>query len=564
MLKILSAEQKTITAAALLIGASSLLSRLLGVVRERLLVGTFGVGDTLDAYYAAFQIPNFLFNLLILGTLSAAFIPVFTVYLEEKRNEAWRIAASVLNITILVMGGLSVVLYAATPGLVRLVAPGFDGEKLELASDLTRLMLLSPFLFSISAVFGGILTSFRRFLVLSLAPLLYNASIIGGIVFLAPRYGIHGVALGVVVGAGLHALVQIPVAASLGFRFNMALDFTHRGVREIGRLFLPRIFGIDITQISLLVGTIIGSTLAVGSVALFNLATNIEMVALGVFGIPFAVAAFPALSAAAARKSKSDFLQAFSSTARQILFFLLPISAMTVVLRAQVVRLIIGTRQISWDDTRLAAAALALFALTLVFQGLTPLLSRSFYALKNTWTPVAVSGVSMIANVAAAYGFLGWLARDLPAGRKAVEPVTALQGLLRLQGIADIRMLALPLAFSVAALVQAIVLAFILRRKMKHFDGWRIAVAFVKIGASSLFAALATYAGLYVAEGLASDRTFMGLLYQTTVAAAIGIFAFFGISLFLRTEETAVFLSSLRRKLFRLPKPLGITETEEL
>ena len=171
MLKILSAEQKTITAAALLIGASSLLSRLLGVVRERLLVGTFGVGDTLDAYYAAFQIPNFLFNLLILGTLSAAFIPVFTVYLEEKRNEAWRIAASVLNITILVMGGLSVVLYAATPGLVRLVAPGFDGEKLELASDLTRLMLLSPFLFSISAVFGGILTSFRRFLVLSLAPL---------------------------------------------------------------------------------------------------------------------------------------------------------------------------------------------------------------------------------------------------------------------------------------------------------------------------------------------------------------------------------------------------------
>lgn len=555
-MSVFSAEQKTITAAALLIGASSLVSRLLGVVRERLLVGEFGVGDTLDAYYAAFQIPNFLFNLLILGTLSAAFVPVFTDYLEEKRNEAWRIAASVLNITIVVMGGLSVVLYILTPLLMNVVAPGFVGEKLRLASELTRLMLLSPFLFSISAVFGGILTSFRRFLVLSLAPLVYNVSIIMGIVVLAPRYGIRGVALGVVFGAALHALIQIPVAASLGFRFQPLFDFANRGVRQIGRLFVPRIFGIDITQISLLVGTIIGSTLAVGSVALFNLATNIETVALGVFGIPFAVAVFPALSRAAAKKSRADFIRAFSSTARQILFFLLPISAMTIVLRAHIVRLVIGTRQISWDDTRLAAAALALFAITLAFQGLTPLLSRTFYALKNTWIPVVVSGVSVIANVGAAFGFLGLLDRE-------ARVHTAIQGLLRLQDVADIRMLALPIAFSVAAVVQTVLLGIILRNKLHHFDGRRISVAFLKIGISSFFAAFATYAGLYAAESLAGGRTFVGLLSQFFIASILGFLAFFGISLFLRTEETTLFLAILRKKFFR-QKPVGLSETEEM
>lgn len=305
MFKLFTQESKTIAGGAFLIAVSSILSRILGLFRDRLLVSRFGVSDALDAYYASFQIPNFLFALLILGTLSVAFIPVFTEYVaKDRREDAWHMTNSILTIVGVVMGVLCLALSIGAHKLVPVIAPGFEGEKLALTIALTRVMMLSPFIFALSAVLTSVLNAHKRFLAASLAPLLYNASIIFGIVVLAKPFGVLGVAYGAILGAVLHFLVQLPAVIALGWRSRFVFDAKHEGVREVGRLFLPRIFGIDISQISQFIGTAIGTTFGVGAPALFNLAMNIAAVPVGVVAIPFAMAAFPALSEAAARNDR--------------------------------------------------------------------------------------------------------------------------------------------------------------------------------------------------------------------------------------------------------------------
>lgn len=554
--RILTGETVSITGAAILIGSSSLVSRFLGVLRERILVGTFGVGDRLDAYFASFQAPNFVYNLLILGTLSVALIPVFAAVYERDKEEAWRVAGAVMTAVAIVLGALSLALVAFAPQFTHLVAPGFSGDKFALAVSLTRVTSLSPFLFAVSSVFGSVLNARRNYFASALAPLAYNLSIILAVVFGAGRFGIHAVAYGVVAGAALHALIQAAPALAMGFRFLPTLGLSLAPVREVWKLFFPRIWGIDISQISLLIGSVIGSTLASGSVALFNLATNIQTVPVGVLGIPYAIAAFPVLSTALARGDRKRFLDTFSRTARQIVFLLLPIAAMTVVLRAHAIRLIIGTQGLSWDETRLAAAALAFFAASMAFQGLTPLLSRAFYAQRNTIIPVTVSGVAVAVFVAMAYGILGYLGDGC-----AFLP--EIRALLRLQGIDDLRMLALPIAFSAASAFQAATLAVILRLKYGPIGGRRVALSFAKSSVAAAVALVATRAGLYLGVAVSDDRTFVGVLIQAAVAAAVGFPAFMIAAVLLRSEEVMVFLASLRKKALKVARPLGFGDATD-
>ena len=549
-------ELQSITGAAILIGASSLLSRFLGVIRERLLVSVFGVGDELDAYFASFQAPNFIYNLLVLGTLSVALIPVFAHYYERDKKEACEIAGAVFNATVAVMGFFSLALFAFAPFFARVAAPGFDGEKMRLTIELTRIAALSPLFFSLSSVFGSVLNARRNFLAGALSPIAYNLSIIFAALFGVSAFGVRSLAYGVVIGAAAHALIQFIPARAIGFRFVSGWRLRRPGVREVWKLFFPRIWGIDISQISLFVGSMIGSTFSVGSVTLFNLANNIQAVPLGVFGVPLAIAAFPVLSSALARGERAEFLQVFSRTARQIAFFLMPLGAITIVLRAHLVRLIIGTESLSWNDTRLAAAALAIFAGSLFFQGLTPLLSRAFYALKNTIIPVIVSGIAVAVFAALVAGF-----EQLLAGGSPVLP--RLQNFLRLVGVPDLRLLGLPLAFSGASAAQALILAAALRVKLGPIGGRHIALSLLKTGAASLLAMFVARVGLYAASLIISDRTFGGVLFQTVVAAFSGVAIFILAALCLKSEEAAIFLGSLKRKMLRVTKPFGFGEAIE-
>lgn len=548
---------ESIASAAILIGAASLASRVLGMVRQRLLVGTFGVGDRLDAYFAAFQVPDFAFNLLILATLSVAFIPVFCEYLNRDKNQAWRIANSVLNLTIIVMGLLSFGLFLLAPYFVKLVSPGFLGEKYQLTVGLTRILILSPWLFAISSVFSSILNSFKSFTLVAIAPLLYNLGIIFGILFLTPIWGIYGVAIGVILGALLHILIQIPGAKKFGFFWQAVVDFKNKGVREIAKLILPRMLSFDVSQISQLIGTIIASTLLGGSVAIFSLVYNIEAVPVGIFAISFVVSVFPALSHHIARQDRQRFSKDFSYTARQIIFFLVPLMIMSYIFRAQVIRLIIGTRNLSWDETRLAAGVLAIFALSFLSQGISPLLNRSFFALKNSIIPFLASFVSIGVNIAATYLFLNLLTHDGTFVRVIVS-------FLKLEGISDVRVLALPIGFSLASFFNMAVLGLILRKFFGRLDGKKIVLTFLKYSLAGLVSGMVGYAGLYFIEPFLNTHTFFGVLLQLLFATSIATAAFVLASLFLKSEEMINLIITLRRRVFKTEEYVGIGETEEL
>ncbi len=554
----LNGKTKTITAAAILISVSSLASRFLGVVRDRLLVSEFGVGDKLDIYYASFQIPNFIFNLLILGTLSVAFIPVFAEYwTKDDTKEAWEITNTILNVTMILMGAICAFLFIFAPLLAPWIAPGFEGEKLAETIQLTRLLLLSPIFFSINAVVGSVLNATKRFLSVAIGPVIYNACIILGILFAAPKWGIWGVGSAVVVGAFLYCVLQVVSCYALGFRYQMITNTKHPAVRMIAKLFFPRIWGMDVSQISLLIGTVIGSTLVAGSVAIFNLAVNIQSVPVGVLAIPFVIAVFPNLTEAVATKQLHHYVAAFSYTVRQILFFLLPMSVLTIVLRAHIIRLIIGTRQLSWDDTRLAAAALGIFAIGFVAQGVTPLLSRAFYALKDTRRPVFASLMSIVVNVAATTSVL-WALGSNSANVEVFKQV------LRLDGVHDIRALALPIGFTIAAFFNMIVLVVWLRLQFGDLEYALILRRSVPITIASLAAGLVTYGTLDLMTPLLNTHTFTGILGQVVVSTVMGLVTYALASLLLRSKEMWQFLRSLERKMIKMVGPVDLSGVEEL
>ncbi len=542
MFRFFARESKTIAGGAFLIAVSSVFSRVLGLLRDRLLVSRFGVSDALDAYYASFQIPNFLFALLILGTLSAAFIPVFTGYVAQgRREDAWRMTNSILTLVGAVMGVLCLALSIGASKLVPVIAPGFVGEKLELTIALTRIMMLSPFIFALSAVLTSVLNAHKRFLAASLAPLFYNASIIFGIVALSKPFGVIGVAFGAILGAVLHFLVQLPAVVALGWQSRFVFDTKHEGVREVGRLFLPRVFGIDISQLSQFIGTAIGTTFGVGAPALFNLAMNIAAVPVGVVAIPFAMAAFPALSEAASRNDREAFRSTFSATLRQILFFLVPLTALACVLRLQIVRVLIGAKALSWNDARLSAAALALAVLTLALQGLAPLLARAFYALKNTWIPVVISLAAMIANVAATFAIKGWLSS---AGGRSAAWLW-----LYLFGIDDVRVLALTSAYSVASIVQVALLFYFLRKKFGRLGSSGIARAFGKYAVGAIAASWAASIILRPGMETIDTRSLGSVFTEAALASLLGFAAYLLVLKLLGSEELDAILKMAGRKL---------------
>jgi len=316
----------TITGGAIVIAGFSLLSRILGLIRDRLLFSTFGAGDVLDTYYAAFRLPDLIFNTLVLGALSAAFIPVFLEYWHKDKEEAWKIANSILNIILVTLFVLGVLAFYFAPELVSMIAPGFDLEKRIATAELTRIMLIGILFLGLSNIASSILNAFKRFTAFAIAPVMYNIGIILGITVLVPLFGIQGLAWGVVLGAFLHFFVQFPALSRLGFKYAFKVNWRMRGVWRIGVLMLPRTFGLAINQINQVVSTIIGSTLVVGSVAIFNAANNLQNVPIGIFAIPIALAYFPLFSEAWVKKDKQELIQAFSEAMRRILFIAIPSS----------------------------------------------------------------------------------------------------------------------------------------------------------------------------------------------------------------------------------------------
>ncbi len=544
--KFLNTQTKSVTFASIILGFFYICSASLGLLRDRLLAGTFGAQNELDVYYAAFTIPDFIALILVFGAISAAIIPIFSQYLVNSKEEAWRYTNALLNVF---LGGLiivSIFFIIFAPFFVKLIAPGFTPEKQAMTASLMRIMFLSPILLGLSNIVSGILQVFHRFLVTALAPLMYNIGIIIGILVLVPRFGFVGLAWGVVLGGVLHLLIQLPAFFYSGFRVQglgfRLQNFKHPGVIKTLIMMVPRSLGLGAGQFNTMITTSIASTLAVGSVAVFNLAGNLSSLCVNAIAISLSTAIFPSMSLAHLQNDKHVFNQKFSHALRQILFLLVPISFLIFLLRAQIVRVILGTGRFGWTDTRLTAACLGLFAVGLCGQGLVFLLSKTFYALHNTKIPAIISAFTVACNIGLSL-LLVWLL-GFSAGFSQFVSMA-----LRLEDIENITVVALPMAFAATMLLEALLLLVFLYKQYGTFSVRYEVLAFGKMLLAGAVLVVATFVirNFMVQYELIHLQTFLEVFLQLCLSAAAGLAAYVATSFLLKSQELQRIIASFSR-----------------
>ncbi len=504
--------------ATLIIAVLTLISRLTGFVRDLLLASRLGLSVESDIYFTAFRIPDLVYNLLILGTLSVAFIPVFSEYYLKDKKRAFEVASNILNISVVGMAVFCLLIFIFAKPLTHLIAPGFGELQINKTVQITRIMLLSPIIFTISNVVSSVLISLKKFLIVNTAPLLYNLGIIIGIIFFYPRYGLPGLAVGVILGALMHVGIQIPELIRNGFRWTLTFNRKDQATRQIGKLFLPRLFGIDISYVNLIVVSIVGSTLAIGSITAFNYANNIQAVFLGVFALSTAIALFPVMSELYAKNETRQFINTIQHAVIRILYFIIPVTILLLLLRAHIVRVLLGYGRCDWNCTITTFDTLGVLALGLLAQSLIPLFARAFYARQNTKTPVVLGLIAVVVNIVLSY---------------------VLSFGLGVQGIA--------LGFVLATTVNCILLFAALHRHFSHHPDVSPEIMhtfdsiIVKRVAMIIFASMTTgvvtYFLLYLLALFVDTHTVAGIFIQASVAGGIGIIWYVGVTGWMGLQE---------------------------
>lgn len=519
--------QQSIAAGALVVALFGVASRLLGVVRDRILAAQYGAGDTLDVYYAAFRLPDLIFELLVVGALGAAFIPIFSkIIATEDMQRAWRCAHGVL---MLVVGGLALlsclgVIFA--PMLIHVIVPGFPAEKMMQAAHLTRIMFLSPIFLSASAVLGSVLVSFRRFIFNSMAPIFYNIGIIIGAKFFVPFVGIDGLAWGVVLGSMMHVVIHIIEVRRIGFRVfrSVHMPFFNPDVIETIRLMVPRMFSSASSQLSLLLVTFFASTLAAGSITVFTFANNIQSVVLGLIGIPFALAAFPVLSNKYAIGDTESFAGVLSQTLRRILYYAVPLSAIFFVLREQIVRIVYGAGHFDVQDTIMTYQVLGIMCVGLFAQSIIPLLSRGFYAMYDTKTPFYIALVSQFLNA------------------------ILIIGLIRSHGI-----YAIAASFTITAIFNALLLFMYLHRSIDDGEYRDTLRTIMQIGVATFVVIVLTIFVRNMAALYLPLQYVWGVLVQLISAGMVGAMSYFFVTAIFGVKEYETIKKKIIIRIFGRP-----------
>jgi len=546
---------------ALLLALSSLGSQILALFRDRLLAGKFGAGLELDIYYASFRVPDLVYVFAVSLIVSVSvLIPVFLGKLsggketeEGRKEEATRFINSVFTIFTILIFFLAVVLFFLIPYFVRFIAPGFGENEMGKLITLTRILLLSPAFLGISGILSSVVQSFNKFFIYALAPIFYNIGIIFGIIFLYPAFGLNGLALGVLFGAFLHFAIQIPVVYKLGFlpRFEIVKNFSD--IKKVLKLSLPRALGLSITQFVFTIFIALASKITIGSITVLTFAFNLQSVSLAVIGASYSVAAFPTLARFFTENKREEFLNHILIAGRHIIFWSVPLSGLFIVLRAQIVRVILGTGVFDWTSTRLVAAALAVFIFSLVSQGLILLFVRGYYASGETKKPIVINIVSSIIIIISAFIFIK-LFDFFPPARIFFED------LLRINGVSGSAVLALPIAYSLGMLLNGIILWRIFERDFGRLSGlrrvsWQSIVSAVVMG-------VVAYISLLVFSNIFDINTFLGIFFQGLFSGCIGISSGVGTLYILKNRELDEIIISFRHKFWRV-KPIA-PQPEEL
>jgi putative peptidoglycan lipid II flippase len=505
-------DARQIGRAGLIVSAAFLAARLLGYVRTVVIVNAFHVPDpSLDAFYAAFRIPDFIFQLVAAGALSSALIPIIASLLAtDQQQRAWRVASTVADLLLAALLVLGLIVLIAAPAIVRAFTPGFTDDQLETTVRLTRIMLLSPIFLSMGALATSLLNAGGRFTAAALAPVTYNLAIIGAVLVLRPTLGVDGVALGVAAGSLCHLLVQLRPLARMGFRYQPILDLGDEQARKALALMAPRAVGLGASQITFVVVTSLASSLGPGAITSFNVAFTLLQIPIGVIGVPLGVVVFPALSREAAVGRAEDFASLLTKALRLLLYVMIPIGVLAAILRVQTVQVLFGfTGHYSAASMTQTADTFLAFLVGLSAHALIAVLARAFYARQDTITPVLAAVLAVVINSTLA---------------------AILVGPLGLPGVG--------LAIAVAAWVEALLLFVVIARRLGQVD----AGAVVGLAAGSIVgtvvAGIAGFATLQLLGGWAGPQPgSLVSLVEVIVTSAVFAIVYALVSIALRIAE---------------------------
>lgn len=545
LFSLLTREVGGLHEAAFLLGLSALASQLLALIRDRLLAANFGAGSTLDVYYSAFRIPD----LIYVSIASFVSVTVLIPYIIEGLNsgarpEVKKFIDTIFTVFFAVMIAVSLVFLLIMPSLTPLVAPGFTPEQQALMTLLSRILLLSPLFLGLSNLVGSVTQGLKKFFIYALSPVVYNLGIIFGIIFLFPWLGPVGLALGVALGAFAHLAVQLPAIAKEKFwpKFSWPQDWSE--IKQIVLISLPRTITLGAHQLALMALVSLGSTLGVGAIAVFNFAWNLQSVPLAIVGVSYSVAAFPALSQLFASGERELFLSQIRTATRHIVFWSMIATVFFVVLRAQVVRVILGAGEFGWTETRLVAAALAIFAVSVVAQSLVLLLVRGYYAAGRTSIPFLINSSCSILIIGLAFLFKqifdSWL-----LGRFFLE------SLLRVGDVVGTSVLVLPLAFSSGLILNLIILNIFFHRDFGSL-GRPVTTSIWQSFSAAVFGGFVSYQVLNLLAPNLDLDTFRGIFAQGLIAGLAGLIATLVLLRALNNRELKELWQTLHHKFWRV------------
>ncbi len=549
LLRYLHREISGIHEAAYLLGFFAIASQVLALIRDRLLAYSFGAGHTLDIYYAAFRVPDFIFVTVSSLVSASVLIPFFVHRLDRDETQGKKFIDSIFSVFFGVIALVSLVAFFLMPFLLRLLFPQWTGDPLfPTLIQLSRLLLLSPFFLGLSNLLSSITQMYNRFFIYALSPLVYNIGIIIGIVFLVPYFGLLGLGYGVALGAFLHFFIQVPFVVSRGLFPKLTASLRKNEVWKVMLTSLPRTLALSSNEIAEFCFIIFASFLGVGAVSVFNFSWNLQSVPLSIIGVSYSLAVFPTLTRLHSGGKTEEFIQKMVLSAKHIIFLALPATVLFVVLRAQIVRTILGAGKFDWNDTRLTAAALALFTISLIPQCLVLLFVRAYYSSGATRKPVLINILSSLVTILLGFSFV-----KLSGISSGVRHM--LESVLRVKDIPGTAVLMLPLAYTVGVTINMIVHWIYFEKDFGTFSK-HVRKTILEIGLASLALGFVSYLFLQLGAPLFNQDTLVGIFSQGLIAGVAGISVCVIILIAFRNQEFLDMVGTFRKKIWK-EKPLS-------
>ncbi|MFA5086819.1 MAG: murein biosynthesis integral membrane protein MurJ [Candidatus Paceibacterota bacterium] len=561
-----NSEQKSVKIAALIMIVAVLLSRFLGLIRDRILAGTFGASVDLDIYYAAFRMPDLIYSIIFAGGILVSFLPIFSEYQKKNKQDSWNICNTILNSFAILYFVFFILFFFLSPDFISILIGKFSPAYQVEAIGLTRLIFVAVFFFGLSSIFSTILNYFNRFVAYSLAPAFYNLGIILGTIFLSPYFGIYGAGIGVVVGAFLHFAIQIPVAIKCGYKYKPIINLKHPGITNFFRLVVPRIVASSASQLDFLTATFFASIVGIGAISVFNLSYNLGYLPIGILGVSFATAIFPLLSKLWAEQNKQEFYANFRKTFLEVLYVAFPVGLLIFVLRNQIVEIVYRTGKFDETAVTITAACLGLYFISTFTQCLVPILLRGFFSIKDTLTPTLIAIVYMLTDVLLLFPFVVLFGGDprfafeffgrtvaftMPAFIHANSfLINATHAIFGIGNINNFPLLGLVLIFNISSLVEFTLLFVFLRRKVGDFGVKQIAVSFLKIFIATIVMGTVS---IFVLNKTAYlfGHNLIGNLSQFIIICLIAFAVYFASTFALKSPEIKFLAQYVKRKMKR-------------